>query len=342
MIWVDAKTLGIKAKPFKEAIGYRRLTEEDSAIISNLEECKGAFPYLGRCSAGMHIDFKTDSREIWIRWSIGYGFHPTNLNFIGQSGFDIYVKYEGNYRFLCAGSPAPGKLNDNEVCVMNKNYYKIPQGMNSFSLNLCNYDECTKLEIGIDDNAEIYGETPFGEENIFVYACSITQGGCASRPGMSYTNIMRRWLNHEVVNFAFSGHGRLYHETTHILNRVEPRLLVMACIGNLRDNDPALAIDRYNYFYDIYRKNHPKVPILFIEVPTFTHSWAYHEDIEPINYVLRDIYAKWKDDNIYYLKCDDLYGHDYEATCDCYHPSDLGFYRMAEVITPVVKNILEK
>ena len=36
MIWIDAKTLGIKAKPFKEALGYRRLTEEYSAIISYL------------------------------------------------------------------------------------------------------------------------------------------------------------------------------------------------------------------------------------------------------------------------------------------------------------------
>ena len=40
------------------------------------------------------------------------------------------------------------------------------------------------------------------------YGTSITQGGCACRPGMAYTNILSRQFNVEVINLGFSGSGR--------------------------------------------------------------------------------------------------------------------------------------
>ena len=57
--------------------------------------------------------------------------------------------------------------------------------------------------------------------------------------------------------------------------------------------------------------------------------------------MLRDIVKKWKDKNVFYLKGDDLYGHDFEASTDGVHPTDLGFYRMAQEIIPKVKVALE-
>jgi hypothetical protein len=45
--------------------------------------------------------------------------------------------------------------------------------------------------------------------------------------------------------------------------------------------------------------------------------------------------------NLYYIPCDDLLGHDGEATVDGTHATDLGFMRMADVIAPELEKILK-
>ena len=44
---------------------------------------------------------------------------------------------------------------------------------------------------------------------IVFYGTSITQGGCASRPGMVHTAILGRRLEWPVINLGFSGNGRM-------------------------------------------------------------------------------------------------------------------------------------
>ena len=64
-----------------------------------------------------------------------------------------------------------------------------------YKLFLPLYDGVTKLEIGIDSNASIKKATPNTLKPIVFYGTSITQGGCASRPGMAHTNIISRKLD---------------------------------------------------------------------------------------------------------------------------------------------------
>ena len=50
-----------------------------------------------------------------------------------------------------------------------------------------------------------------------------------------------------------------------------------------------------------------------------------------------------KDKNVYFIDGEKLFGTTDRALCtiDMTHPNDLGFYRMAEYIEPVIKNILD-
>jgi lysophospholipase L1-like esterase len=41
------------------------------------------------------------------------------------------------------------------------------------------------------------------------------------------------------------------------------------------------------------------------------------------------------------VRCDDLYGHDGEATVDGVHPTDVGFMRMAAVLEPAIRKALK-
>ena len=63
--------------------------------------------------------------------------------------------------------------------------------------------------IGIDEQAELAAPSPWADDRpVVVYGTSITQGGCATRPGMAYTNIVSRELNRPVINLGFSGNGK--------------------------------------------------------------------------------------------------------------------------------------
>jgi hypothetical protein len=50
------------------------------------------------------------------------------------------------------------------------------------------------------------------------------------------------------------------------------------------------------------------------------------------------------DENVYFIDGEVFFGeYDRElCTVDRIHPNDLGFYRMAQVIEPVIKSILDK
>ena len=55
--------------------------------------------------------------------------------------------------------------------------------------------------------ADAAGIAPQTSQDHRLYGTSITQGGCASRPGMAYPAILSRELDREVYNLGFSGNG---------------------------------------------------------------------------------------------------------------------------------------
>src|SRR5204862_2351822 len=71
------------------------------------------------------------------------------------------------------------------------------------------YKPVKVLGIGLDSDAKITKARRFASAKpVVFYGTSITQGGCASRSGMSYQAILGRQLNIDVVNLGFSGKGK--------------------------------------------------------------------------------------------------------------------------------------
>ena len=68
----------------------------------------------------------------------------------------------------------------------------------------------------------------------------------------------------------------------------------------------------------------------------------YHEDNHR---ELRAAFKRLRESEIqrpYYIKGERLFGDDGEGTVDGSHPSDLGFARQADVLTPVLKKLLKQ
>ena len=108
----------------------------------------------------------------------------------------------------------------------------IEKRIREYCLNLPLYDTLIDMQIGLDDDSILENIT-FQNKPLVFYGTSITQGGCASRPGLAHTNIISRELGHECINLGFSGNGHLENSIGNIMSDIDASLYVVECMYNV-------------------------------------------------------------------------------------------------------------
>ena len=84
-------------------------------------------------------------------------------------------------------------------------FQDVTKQSRQITLYLPQYHAVEKPELLVDDNATILPPVPFAiPRPVVFYGTSITQGGCASRPGLTYPARVCRELNLDFVNLGFS------------------------------------------------------------------------------------------------------------------------------------------
>lgn len=208
------------------------------------------------------------------------------------------------------------------------------------------YDGLVNLEIGVESKASISNpqvDSPQKEKPVVFYGTSITQGGCASRAGMSYPNQLSRMLNRQIINLGFSGNGQLDLEVSEAMADIDASCFVIDCIGNVTTTQMN---EKYVRFMEIIREKKPNVPILLIENIHFPYMYfdqTIFSMIQDKNATLQRIYSGQKnrgDRNIYYMKANKLIGDDFEGTVDGVHLTDLGFLRISQNLYPVIRKLI--
>lgn len=329
---IHAQTVYYEADQF-QLIG--KISEETETRYERLpaylkERCRAPLWNLGKNSSGLALRFRTNSSAISTRWEVAGDNHMNHMTDTGIKGIDLYAWEKNHWQPVKAGLPT-GKTNE-RVIISNMTAQE-----REYIMFLPLYDGIISLSIGIDSTAYIKNPAlpyPDTTHPILVYGTSITQGGCASRPGMSYTNILTRKLNREVINLGFSGNGQLDYEIAELMaTRQDASMFILDFIPNVNAKQ---LTEKTMTFFNILRKTNPNTPILFVETIIFPHSFYDRKTYETItekNRLLKEEYEKIKrsgDKNIYYLTGDDLIGNDGEATVDGVHLTDTGFARMAE------------
>lgn len=220
---------------------------------------------LGTNTAGMAIRFSSDATALSAKWVSTLELEMNHMTPVGIRGLDLYT-LDDNSEWTFVSSVRP-------TCNKKASQYSIVSGMErkmrEYLLYLPLYDGIDSLYIGIDSAAVIQMpnvDLPIREKPIVVYGTSITQGACASRPGMAYTNILEREMNREFYNFGFSGNGQLDMEVAQLLVTIDAGLYIMDCLPN---NTAERLRERLEPFYRYLREHRPDVPILFIESPLF-------------------------------------------------------------------------
>lgn len=335
--WRDARELTVEGQGWSElAAPWDRLPARAEALV------REPVWRLSRDSAGVAVRFTSDAERISARWSLTSAqLAMPHMAATGVSGLDLYVRdAEHGWRWLGTGQP---RAQEGNVAVLASG---IPPAAREYLLYLPLYNGVRSLELGVPAGRTLEPAAPRPEGRrrpIVFYGTSITQGACASRPGMAHPAILGRRLGRPVVNLGFSGNGRLELELAELLGELDAAAFVVDCLPNLRAEQVR---ERTVPFVRALRELRPQTPILLVEDRSYAGAFLRAEQRErndSSRAALREGYQALLLEGVTglaYLEGDALLGEDGEGTVDSSHPNDLGFARMADAFQPALEALV--
>ena len=231
--WHDAARLGLEGKGWSDTEKpYHRLPARVRRVVPENVWT------LGRHSAGLCLRFVSNAPKIGARWTVSSSnIAMPHMAATGVSGLDLYVHDSEVWRWTGGGRPT----GVTSQAILAKG---IPAGDHEYLLYLPLYNGVETLEIGVPADATLAPAPPRPADHakpIVFYGTSITQGGCASRPGMAHTAILGRKLNRPVINLGFSGNGKMEPALEVLLAELDPSVYVLDCVPNMT---PAMVSER--------------------------------------------------------------------------------------------------
>ena len=305
--------------------------------VNNKPAYSGANCQLGLCTAGGTVRFSTDADQISLhiknRASIVGMHHFADR---GVYGVDVYAGtgsnrvYVGEKMQTLADSPDE-----------NKGVINLPKGINEVTINLPLYGGIESLHIGFPEKSYIGAPTPRAFKPIAFYGSSITQGGCVSRPGNSYANIICRALDADCKNLGFSGAAMGELSIANIIGKTDLSCFVMDYDYNSPSHEHLR--ETHEPFYKRVRELNPNLPIVFVTHPIFWEEKDWDEERFDI---VKETYKNAKDNgdkNVYFVDSRDFFPSEMRDlyAVDNLHPNDLGQYFMAKAIFPKVCKALD-
>ena len=334
--WIDAKS-----HPFKiygviyddENAEFTRMPKNVSTMVSE------NVASLSRNTAGGRLTFRTNSTNISIKYSFPNLGIMSHMPITGSNGVAIYV--DGVFK-QCLRPIWVDYNNGETVSFTAKEFIGGNGQMKDIKIYFPLYGGVKDFYIGLDNGSELEKADEYTYTNpVVYYGSSITQGGCASRPGNDYESHIERWLNADFVNLGFSGSAKGELAVADYIVSLNPSVVVMDYDHNAPD--VAHLKNTHYTFYKRIRLALPQTPIIFVTKPDY---YSDVEDNDKRREVIKNTYLQsiQEGDKLTdYIDGKTLFGdEDYDAcTVDSCHPNDLGFYRMAKTIYPHVKKFIK-
>lgn len=335
--WHDAKKLTVEGLGFHDLKSpYDRLPARAEGVV------RPEVWNLSRDSSGVLVRFAAATTAIHARWKLtGKSLADANITAVASSGLDLYARTDaGRWHWLGIGRPTQFPENTGVLIT------GIPAAKRDYMIYLPLRNGVTSLEIGLPKGSMIAPGPPRaeGSKPIVFYGTSITHGISASRAGMTHVAMLGRTFNREVINLGFSGNGRMEPEVIKFVAELDPAVFVLDCLPNMGAKDVR---ERTVPGVKMLRAAHPDTPILLVEDRNYETDFLVQSrrDTNEANHAaLAEAYDAMQKDKVpelYYLKADDLLGHDGEGTIDGSHPTDLGFTRQAAEFERVLRPILK-
>lgn len=293
------------------------------------------FPRVGQRCPGARLCFKTNSTKFSVKITLETFYPDLGMSMFACQSAHVLIGKRTDARF--AGIVSPESY---ETKTFEKEFTKNEQ-MEDVTIFLPVAEVISNVEISIEDNAEIEAPTPYKyEKPIVFYGSSITEGACCTRPTNAYSAMLSNRLDADYYNIGFSGGAKGNLEIADYINTLEMSIFVLDYDHNAPDVEHLRAT--HEPFFKRIREKHPTLPVIMMSAPDFD----YAEDKADRRAVVKQTYdnaVARGDKNVYFVDGETFFGTKDRHACtgDTCHPNDLGHYRMAEVLTPLVKKILE-
>ncbi len=296
--------------------------------------------------------FRTDSPVVGLRAKLTKEPYFGKMPVVGSCGFDVYLGFGLSKRFVSAFGPLDGKRELNAICF---NYPADFAGdphvrfaetvpgtdLREVTINFPLYNGVECVEIGVQPGARIEAASPFAiDKPIVFYGSSITQGGCASRPGNHYIHHLSRRLNARVVGQGYSGSAKAETVMADIMTRIPMSVFVM----DYDHNAPTLEYlkDTHYPFYRYFRERCPDVPVVFVSSPgLLSNQSVFLKRRDVVKESYERAFAEG-DRRISFVDGSAMFSDLYADACtvDGCHPNDFGFYRMADAMERALREAL--
>lgn len=338
VLWYDILALGLEGRGWAD-------TKTPYDRLPATAEGKVPAPVwsLSLNSAGLCTRFVTDAGTLQAHWILRSNTLAMNhMPATGVSGLDLYVRTpDGGWRWVAVGRP---ESPDTTATLVGG----LPAGEREYMLYLPLYNGVSSVKLGIPAGARLGkapARAPERSRSVLFYGTSITQGGCASRPGMVHTAILGRRLDVPVINLGFSGNGRMESVMAEFMAQLDPAVYVLDCLPNMT---AAELTERVEPFVRILRQAHTDTPILLVEDRTYANAFILAGN-RARNDTSRAAYKAAYErltaagvKGLHYLEGEHLLGEDGEDTVDGSHPTDLGFVRQADAMEKALRPLLAR
>jgi hypothetical protein len=297
---------------------------------------------LAKSPSGGRIRLRTNSSQIAVRLEYPSAPNMANMHAFGQTGVDLYL--DGTYISTAVADKdaKPGTIYEKPLFSAGDR----PRAEREVTLYLPLYKPVKVLAVGLDKDAKVSRAKSFAVARpVVFYGTSITQGGCASRSGMSYQAILGRMLNLDFVNLGFSGNGLGEPEVARAVAEIDASCFVFDFAGN----NPTLEslAQAYAPFLETVRAKHPDTPILAV-TPIYSAREAGGDPARGKSQAMRDhirLVVSRRiaegDRHIQLVEGTDLLGPAQgDGLVDGAHPNDLGFQWMAEGLAARLRKVL--
>ena len=281
-------------------------------------------------SAGGRIRFVTDSKSVALIvkcWDNGGMAH---FAYAGVCGFDLYGSQNDDMRYFGTFVSPLGFKGGYEGVV------NLPsKEKRTICINMPLYNCVEKVYIGLMKGSVLEEAEDLIGPPVVYYGSSITQGGCASKPGDCYQAILHRNLKTDYINLGFSGNAKGEDTMMEYIAGLDMSVFVY----DYDHNAPSVEHLKNTHYkgYKKVREAHSDMPIIMMTRPKFYIT----EDELARNATVRATYEKAVaegDEKVYFIDGRELVPEEvyHHALVDNCHPTDLGFFYMAKRIAPLL------
>lgn len=297
---------------------------------------------LAQSPTGARVRFRSDTRVLSIRLEYPSAPNMANMHAFGQTGVDLYS--DGTYltTVVADAEARHGKVYEKVLF----DFSKQPRVERELTLYLPPYKPVKVLGVGVDPGARVAPARPFAlPKPVVFYGTSITQGGCASRPGLNYEAMLGRQLNIDFVNLGFSGNGLGEPEVARAVAEIDAACFVLDFGANHKTSAELEKV--YAPFLDTLRAKHLKTPILAVtplrstgELRDPAIKRERQQQREHIRQLVRQRVSEG-DTKLSLVEGADLLGPNWgDGLVDGSHPNDLGFRWMADGLAAPLRQAL--